>query len=80
MNPWETWKKENAAKQSRGITSPLDFVNPTTEYAHEQLSHTRYAICNDCPKLMVTKQCSECLCFMPAKTKLKNAVCPLGKW
>lgn len=41
----------------------------------------RYAICKDCDKFTpLTKICKECGCFMPAKTALSIAYCPLLKW
>lgn len=44
-------------------------------------SVTRYAICQTCEKFnSKTKVCMCCNCFMTAKTKLKSAFCPLGKW
>ena len=80
VSPWEEWKKKNAHKQKQGIVSPIDFLNPTTEYASEEEADRRFTICKECPKLTVTKQCSECGCFMVAKTKLLHADCPLDKW
>lgn len=77
---WEEWKKKNAAKQRQGIVSPIDFINPQTEYISEEEKNKRYSICESCPELMITKQCKQCGCFMPAKTKLLYAVCPLQKW
>jgi hypothetical protein len=77
---WQEWKKRNAEKQQAGIVSPLDFVNPDTQYAATELIDERYEICQQCPQLMVSKQCRECGCFMPAKTKLLHAKCPIGKW
>lgn len=45
------------------------------------ISDQRYAVCVDCPHLTkLTSQCSKCGCFMKVKTKLKGAVCPIGKW
>lgn len=38
------------------------------------------AICEQCPHLLITKQCSQCGCVMPLKVKLPYAECPLGKW
>ena len=38
------------------------------------------AICNGCEFLQAAGTCSECGCFMAAKTKLPNAYCPKGKW
>lgn len=63
------------------LVSPLDLVNPNTEWAEESLSNERYSICKSCPELIkLTKQCKKCGCFMPAKTKLQLATCPLSKW
>ncbi len=78
MNEKSRWKEY---KQSLGDTSPLDLVNPNTEWADEILSKERYGICRSCPELIkLTKQCKKCGCFMIAKTKLQKATCPLGKW
>lgn len=42
---------------------------------------TRYGICKSCEEFHVqSKLCMQCGCFMPAKTRIKNVVCPLGKW
>lgn len=42
---------------------------------------TRMDLCNACPELRKPlDQCAKCGCFMRAKTKLRGAVCPLGKW
>ena len=46
----------------------------------EEVRNDRISLCNGCPKLMVTRQCSECLCFVDLKTKLKQESCPLKKW
>jgi hypothetical protein len=72
---WEEWKK------SLGDTRPWDLLNPNTEYAEQAESEKRYDICKSCPELInLTKQCKQCGCIMSLKTKLKAAVCPLGKW
>lgn len=58
-----------------------DFLNPNTPYASEPLADKRYDMCLKCPELIkITKQCKQCGCVMPLKTKLKEARCPLGKW
>jgi hypothetical protein len=80
MSPWQEWKKKNAERQASGKVSPLDFVNPDTEYASIDEINARYAVCEQCPKLLASKQCKECGCFMPLKTKLLHASCPLSKW
>lgn len=41
----------------------------------------RLSICNTCPHLYTpTRQCSQCLCFVDAKTEIKTEHCPLYKW
>ncbi len=77
---WETWKKKNGEKQKQGFVSPTAFLNPNTEYTSDEEKDKRYAICQQCPHLTVTKQCTKCGCIMPAKTKLLHATCPIGKW
>lgn len=71
---WQEYKEKN------GVT-PLDILNPNTEWASAELSEKRYDICKSCPELIkLTKQCKKCGCFMAAKTKLNMATCPIGKW
>ena len=77
---WDEWKKKNAEKQRKGIVSPIDFINPQTEYSSDEENDRRYAICEECPYLTATKRCEKCGCFMVAKTKLLHATCPIGKW
>lgn len=60
-------------------TSPLDFLNPTTEYLDKEKSMDRLRICHKCPSLRF-KICQECGCFMTAKVRLVKAECPIGKW
>lgn len=72
---WELYKEK------LGETRPWDVVDPTTEWADDELSNKRYEICKSCPELIkLTKQCKKCGCFMAVKTKLQKAVCPIGKW
>jgi hypothetical protein len=75
MSKWKEYKEK------LGETRPWDFLNPNTEYAEEDVANERYEICKLCPNLInATKQCKECGCIMPAKTKLLRATCPIGKW
>ncbi len=68
-------------KEKLGETRPWDLLNPNTEYAEESESERRYDICKACPELIdLTKQCKQCGCLMPLKTKLLRAGCPLKKW
>jgi len=61
------------------MVSPIDLLNPKN-YDEKETSLARYSICKQCPKFTAARRCSECGCFMAAKTKLKEATCPLGKW
>jgi hypothetical protein len=80
-SPWQEWKKKNIERQQSGAVSPVDFFNPDTEYASDELATHRYLMCSSCPSLIkATKQCKECGCFMNLKVKLASANCPLGKW
>lgn len=75
MSSWEDYKK------SLGSSRPWDLINPNTEWVSSDISDKRLSICNTCPELIkLTTQCKKCGCFMKAKTKLKNATCPLLKW
>lgn len=75
MTPWQEYKKK------LGNTRPWDAINPNVEKVSDELASERYEICQACPRLVkLTKQCKECGCFMNVKVKLKEAVCPLGKW
>lgn len=50
-------------------------------FVEETTSKTRFDICASCEFLIkTTNSCKKCGCFMIAKTKLKNARCPIGKW
>ncbi len=80
INIWGKWKNKNSERQAYGRVSPLDFANPNTEYATVDETIRRYSICESCPKLMASKQCKKCGCFMPLKTKLLHATCPMDKW
>jgi len=66
--------KSRLIQVANTVSDNLEFVDATR-------SNDRMSICLSCPHLS-TKiyQCDECGCFMKAKTKLKNAKCPLGKW
>ena len=75
MSAWQEYKK------NLGTTRPWDIINPSIPKASEPLAETRFSICEECPELIkLTSQCKKCGCFMKAKTKLQQAVCPLGKW
>jgi hypothetical protein len=75
LSPWQQYKK------NLGETRPWDLLNPAVENCTDTEQKTRMDICNGCPELIdLTKQCKKCGCIMPLKTRLKKAVCPIGKW
>lgn len=66
--------------QERSV-KPWDMINPKTQWAEDSVALSRIALCKACPELIkFTTQCKKCGCFMQAKTKLLDAVCPIGKW
>jgi hypothetical protein len=59
---------------------PWDMINGAPRASKEETAR-RFAICQECPEIVeLTSTCKKCGCFMYAKTKLKDATCPLGKW
>jgi hypothetical protein len=74
MNAWKDYKEKI------GQARPWDLLN-SANYVDDELGANRYSICLECPELIeLTKQCKQCGCVMPLKTKLINATCPLQKW
>ena len=50
-------------------------------YTTLEIAQERLDICQSCEYLFKkTNTCKKCGCFMDAKTKLKKAECPIGKW
>ena len=45
----------------------------------EPFAQTRINICRSCEHY-VLMVCKKCGCFMPAKTRIRSARCPLDKW
>ena len=46
-------------------------------------AHRRQRICKDCVELkptMIGWKCSECGCYVKAKSMIPTSKCPLGKW
>jgi len=78
MSKWEDYKKKQEEERT---VKPWDVLNPNAEWADEEKAKQRYSICRSCPELIkLTSQCKKCGCFMKVKTKLEQAVCPIGKW
>ena len=53
----------------------------THNVLNKELKSIRYPICKECDSFdSILKLCKECHCFMPMKTLLPPAECPLKKW
>ena len=75
MSAWEEYKKK------LGTTRPWDLVNPNIPRVAESVADERMDVCLACHELIgLTKQCKQCGCVMTGKVKLRDAVCPIGKW
>jgi len=51
-----------------------------TILANAEERDKRIIKCKECEYISTLNFCSECKCFMPAKTWVKSRVCPIGKW
>lgn len=58
---------------------PWDMFTDMPRVTEEEATR-RISLCNSCPELGLLRRCSQCGCFMDAKSKLQPATCPLGKW
>lgn len=73
--------KQIIENNKKSDVTPMDILNPKTEWVEDSLFNERYSICKACPELIkLTKQCKKCGCLMAVKSKMKLATCPLGKW
>ena len=46
----------------------------------KKLAQDRIEVCVKCENFTPVRTCTQCGCFMPAKTKVTTAVCPINKW
>lgn len=50
-------------------------------FVESAIQSNRMSTCRGCTEFVATtSQCKRCGCFMSAKTRLKSASCPIGKW
>lgn len=50
-------------------------------FVPSEISEERINICKSCEEFNdITKTCKKCGCFMPTKTTITRARCPIGKW
>ena len=59
---------------------PIDLIPNETEKASTEEREKRMMVCLSCEKNKPVNCCSECGCWVSAKTWVKNTTCPLGKW
>ena len=58
-----------------------DFLTGNLKFADDDVVAHRLSICEPCEARNTTlNTCSVCSCYLPAKTKLVEATCPMEKW
>lgn len=63
------------------MDAALAELTGNAQYVDEGTRIKRLETCAACPKLIkLTNQCSECGCFVKAKTRYAESSCPIGKW
>ena len=67
---------DKAAREAQWTSIHFDKERDLPVVAFEE----RMEMCKSCDKLTPINICSECLCFMPIKTRLRSSECPLKKW
>jgi hypothetical protein len=67
------------SEQERDVVF-LDLFNPNQPRSGKELADFRLDICKGCEYFSKKQTCKKCGCIMKAKTTLKNAKCPIGKW
>lgn len=61
--------------------SIFDHIDKFLDKETLDLSKKRLSMCQECKHFNSdTKRCGICSCFMEAKTRLRNANCPIEKW
>lgn len=72
---WENWKK------NIGSSRPWHLLDSDAKITDKEIIDKRFEICKSCVHFIkLTTQCTQCGCVMKAKTTLKDAECPIGKW
>ena len=83
-------EEERATKVKAGLTKQAGGVFKTAKAlvrggtVSKQIRNERYEVCKQCPAFIEdSKRCSECGCFMEAKTWVNDnpkSLCPRKKW
>jgi hypothetical protein len=75
MSKWSEWK------DTLGDARPWHALDPSKKVSNDSTAELRLSTCLSCEHLTAsTKQCKLCFCYMPLKTTLANAECPVAKW
>jgi hypothetical protein len=70
--------KQKSKKKNENIPSNSVSIIKIVEAG---IHSSRIETCKSCEHLIkITNTCKKCGCFMSLKTKLEDAVCPIGKW
>jgi len=65
--------------EKNNLVTHIEAVKNVYLKSHD--SYNRVKICESCDKyIKMAKICGECKCFIPAKSRLRFAACPLDKW
>ena len=76
-------QSEQENPKSNILQRPLNAASKLVEqvYMKAEEAHGRLKVCESCDKyLKNAKVCGVCKCFMPMKTRLRLAKCPIGRW
>lgn len=68
-----------SGRAGKKIARPWDILNPNTEYVSDTIAEQRLDICKSCD-LYLKGICQSCFCYMPIKTRIAHASCPIHKW
>ncbi|ELR69184.1 hypothetical protein C900_05380 [Fulvivirga imtechensis AK7] len=73
--------KITQAKQIiEGSTNLVKKIAGKADPSIEEVADDRFAICKQCPYLTIASTCQQCGCYMPSKTRVHSASCPVSKW
>jgi len=71
---------EPKSEEEYAAVTPLDLLDGRN-YTTKDIRDKRLEICKGCVRFhRLTHSCQECHCFMPLKTWLSEAECPINKW
>ncbi len=65
---------DNKWEDNSPVNQIYQFITP------KEIRQERIDICETCEYLNKAYFCKVCKCYMPAKTWVPNAICPMSKW